>query len=217
MASTGASIPLDIATRQMTIANFDFRPANGTEILGIATATCLLGLVLCCMFWTGLRMLWDACPPKSDVSDIPPIMKTPEKGGEEQQPTRQWPLISRGTQTEYDGQEESPCTARVRRFQKPHAATQQQQYYTQFSARRKRGSRKPLLLPNAAINTTRQKDTTLDMEEGLGSGSNAADYFVNGGDCSAHPSGTASCRVSKSEKSLEDFDMSFLHCRTASL
>ncbi|KAI1167855.1 hypothetical protein F5B18DRAFT_333682 [Nemania serpens] len=222
--STGASIPLDVATRQMTIANFDLRPASGIEILGIATATCLLTFVLCSMFWTGLRILWDVCYLKSNVSDIPPITNAPKKRDEVGRSVRKWSSIGSGLQTNNDGHKASSYTShftrsashtRVKILKKTHA-TARQYYHTQIARGGKPASRKPLLLPNTAINTIRRKNNTLDMEEGLGLSSNATASFANGSH-STHPSGTASCRESKSEKNTNDFDKSFLHCRTASL
>lgn len=135
--------------------------------------------------------------------------------------TRKWSFISR-LRTNHGEQEGSPYTphstssaSKTRVKIKPHA-TIKRNYYTQIPDRCKPPSRKPLPLPKAAISTTRGKDTTLDMEEGLGLSSNAAASFPNG-DHFTHPSGTASCRESKSEKSIHNFDKSFLHCRTASL
>ncbi|KAI1200456.1 hypothetical protein F5X97DRAFT_340552 [Nemania serpens] len=212
MASTGASIPLDVATRQMTIANFDPRPASHIEILGLATAICLLVFVLCTMLCTGLRKLWDVCSPKSDVSDIPPPMKTPKKRDQVRRSTRKWSFISR-LRTNHDGQKEgslashltsSASNTRVKILKKTYTATKQD-YYTQIPARCKPASRKPLLLPNAGINTIRRKDTTLDMEEGLGLSPNAAASSASGGH-STQPSGTASCRESKYMLSLPTED-----------
>ncbi|KAI1190602.1 hypothetical protein F5B17DRAFT_64036 [Nemania serpens] len=221
-ASAGAGIPLDVATRQMTITNFDLRAANGIEILGITTAIFLLALILCRILCTGLLTLWDLCCLQSGVSDmIPPIMKMPKKRDEVRRSTRKWSFISR-LRTNHGEQEGSPYTphstssaSKTRVKIKPHA-TIKRNYYTQIPDRCKPPSRKPLPLPKAAISTTRRKDTTLDMEEGLGLSSNAAASFPNG-DHFTHPSGTASCRESKSEKSIHNFDKSFLHCRTASL
>ncbi len=63
----GATVSMDIATRQMSTASFDLRPASDIEILGIATATCLLAFFLCYMLYTGLRMLSYASFAVKDV------------------------------------------------------------------------------------------------------------------------------------------------------
>ncbi|KAI8948285.1 hypothetical protein F4801DRAFT_468400 [Xylaria longipes] len=222
------SVPMDIATRQMSIANFDPSPASGVEILGIATATCLLAFFLCIILCTGLRIScysWYTSASESYIGDAPSIMKMSGKRDESQRPISKWTATFLGrSRTSHDGQQhnsQTPCFARPgciarMKIMRRNNAVPERYYYTQIPPRCKPLPRKPLLIPNSVISSIKRKDTTLDMEEGLYFNYDTAAAVPNGLDDFTHPNGMATYRESKA-KNGDHSGISFLHCRTTSL
>ncbi|KAI3344022.1 hypothetical protein F4824DRAFT_30579 [Ustulina deusta] len=211
----GATVSMDIATRQMSTASFDLRPASDIEILGIATATCLLALFLCYMLYTGLRML----------SYASFAVKTSWKRGETPRSVCEWSATHSQPRASYDGQQEDSRTpyfansARNTRMKTPWGkpVIMKQYYHTQIPARRKPLSRKPLPMSNSMISSIRWKDTTLDMEEGWSLRSDATASVADKYDDATRPNETTSYRESKVKENGGYSDRSFLHSYTASL
>ncbi|KAI1369105.1 hypothetical protein F5Y08DRAFT_334946 [Xylaria arbuscula] len=154
---------MDIATRPIPLKSLDLPdppPATEVEILGISTATCLLGFFLCYMLFEGLRMLFLTLFSR----DTPKERDEPDE----------WSLSSlRRSRMRYDERKEAPyltSAAHEVRIMTPweKPVIMRQYSYTQIPARRKPLSRRPLLgcLTNSMRSTSRWKETTLDMEEG---------------------------------------------------
>lgn len=131
---------MDIATRPRPPKSLDlpeFIPATEVEILGTATATCLLGFLLGYMLYTGLRLLF--------------LTSLPEKTPKERDETGKWSFSTlRRSRISYDRRKETPyltSTAHEVRIMTPweKPVIMKQYYHTQIPARRKPLSRKPLL------------------------------------------------------------------------
>ncbi|KAI0857966.1 hypothetical protein F4860DRAFT_487744 [Xylaria cubensis] len=220
--------PMDIATRQMSITTFDPSPASGIELLGIATATCLLAFFLCVLFCAGLRIFsysYYASSPELHRGNTPHIIRTSaEEDGSEQSICKQIVTpLSRSPIFHDEQQDDSqlPCSTRpgcVTRMKiaRRHNVIPERYYYTQISPRCKPLSRKRLLMSKPLTRSVRMKDTTLDMEEGLDLGYDAAAAVPNGPSDVPRPYETATCRESKA-KNGENSGRSFLHCRGTSL
>lgn len=227
-ASTGISLSMDIATRQMSIANFDPSPASGIEILGVATATCLLAFFLCLLLCAGLRISccsWYSSSPGSDVNNAPHIITTSGEKCRSQRLIRKWigiPLRQPGiVSDEQQDISQTPCSAKLSRISRMRItrrnnAIPTRYYYTQFPPRYKPVSRKPLFMPNSVISSIRQENMTSDIEEGLGLSYDATAAPPNGLGDFARSQGTTTCNESKA-KNREHSDRSFLHYRTTSL
>ncbi|KAI0196465.1 hypothetical protein F4808DRAFT_305662 [Astrocystis sublimbata] len=186
-------VPVGITARYISLANFSPSPASSAEIVGIVTTTVLLASFLCVMLFTGLRVLfltWYASyfqiEPTSDV----------EK--EARQAICKWALGFLGLSLApcNDGEQggipavadlcdlaksSSSCMPQMR-ITRRHNILPNRNYYTQLPPRSKLLSRKPLFAPTASAlfgslrrgNNTRRADVTLEMEEGLFSGQDAA-------------------------------------------
>ncbi|KAI1133047.1 hypothetical protein F5Y10DRAFT_155433 [Nemania abortiva] len=218
--SPNTPVSIDVTTRQMSTTSLDIQPASYAEILGIATATCLLASFLCCVLLVGLRMLWQACYPKFDSTSAP---KTSGKRDEATPSVGKWSFIAciRSRDSHGDQQDGTPTphftnSAGNRRMQILRNNHKKQYYYTQMAARCKPASRKPLPQSNFTITPIRWKDTTLDMEEGLSLRSHVAAAVNNAHDESAGSNKMASS-VELEAKDADDSNLSFLPCRTASL
>ncbi|KAI0443426.1 hypothetical protein F4803DRAFT_315927 [Xylaria telfairii] len=225
--STSISVSMDIATRQMSIANFDPSPASGIEILGIATATCLLAFFLCLLLCAGLRIScysWYSSSLGSDVSDAPHIITNSGEKYRSQQLIRKWAgTPPRQPGIHYDGQQDisqTPCSTKPSRISRMKITRRNSviptRYYTQIPPRYKPVSRKPLFMRNSVIDSTRLENMTSDMEEGLSLSYGTAVAAPNGLDDFARPQGTAICNELKAMND-EHSGRSFLHYRTTSL
>ncbi|TRX94431.1 hypothetical protein FHL15_004586 [Xylaria flabelliformis] len=227
--SLNIDIPMDIAARQMSITTFGPSPASGIEVLGIATATCLLAFFLCLLFCAGLRIFsysWFASSPELHRGDTPRIIRTSaEQDGSEQSickrivtPLSRSPIFH----DEQPDDSQPPCSARpgcVTRMKiaRRNNIIPERYYYTQIPPKCKPLSRKRLLMSKPVISSVRRENTTLDMEEGLGLSYDAAAAAVpHGLGDLPRPYETATCRESKT-KDGEHPGRSFLHCRGTSL
>ncbi|KAI1755344.1 hypothetical protein F4782DRAFT_401419 [Xylaria castorea] len=219
---------MDVATRQMSITNFDPSPAGGIEVLGVATATCLLAFFLCIILCAGLRILCYsryASSPEFDVGDTHRIIRMSVEKNESEQSICKWtvipPSLSRTVYDERQDISQKPCSTRPgcitrMKITRRNNVTPERHYYTQIPTRCKPVSRKPLLMPNSVISSIRRGDTTLDMEEGLSLSYDAAAAVPNGLGDLTRPYGTVKCREPKT-KNGEHSGRSFLHCRVTSL
>jgi hypothetical protein len=73
-------------------------------------------------------------------------------------------------------------------------------------------------MSDAKITPTRRKDTTLDLEEGLHSGSNATSAALDGyGNFTGHNKGVLNQETNPEQKNVAHSGCSFLPYRTASL
>ncbi|KAI1423817.1 hypothetical protein F5Y12DRAFT_715937 [Xylaria sp. FL1777] len=203
----GARLSMGIVTRQMSTASFDLRPAGDIEILGIATATCLLAFFLCYMLCTGLRTLLYASF----------AMKTPRKRGETSRSGCEWSATPLSwPQTGYDGEQEDSRTpyltssVRITRTKTPweNPITTKKYCYTQIPARRKPLSRRPLQMSNSMLSSNRWKDTALDTEKSWSLTPNATISVLTD---------TASCKESTAKENGGYSDRSFLQYYSASL
>ncbi|KAI0118871.1 hypothetical protein GGR51DRAFT_570630 [Nemania sp. FL0031] len=221
---TSTGVLIDMTARRVPTTSLSLRPASDIEILGIATATCLLAIFLCSVLWAGARVLRCAYSPKLDRSDTSHITTTSDIRAGATLSVRKWSSIpSSRSQDSSSGQQRGSQTPRFtnatsnKRMKIPwknHVITKQY-YYTQMVPRCKPASRKPLLFSNPRMTSIRWKDTTLDMEEGLSLRSNAA-AITNGHDDFPCLKRVALCRESK-EKDAGDLNNSFLPGRVASL
>ncbi|KAI0435163.1 hypothetical protein F5Y09DRAFT_293895 [Xylaria sp. FL1042] len=189
---------MDIVARQMPAASLHLRPAGDIELLGIATATCLLAFFLCSMLCTGLWMLRHAVF----------AIKAGRKRGEISRPVCEWtanPLDP--SHISCDGYQEdskipySTSSARVTQMKAPweKLVTAKQYSYTQIPARRKPISRKPLLLSDPMLYSNSWKDTELDTDRRWNLRSNETSSFE-----------------SKTKENRGYSDRSFLHYSTIS-
>ncbi|KAI0526617.1 hypothetical protein F5B22DRAFT_168360 [Xylaria bambusicola] len=202
---------MNIATRQLSHSSPNLQPASDIEILGIATAICLLGFFVCYMLFTGLQMLFSASW----------TVRTLKKRGEADECL----MSSMGrSQISYDVPRKSPYLTsparEVRMKTSWEAAVITKQYnYTQIPARRKPLSRKPLIFStlNPNIGATRWKDTTLDMEEGWSFGLTTTDSATSKPDNAIRLDEMAPCRNFKAGEKTGFYDRSFLHRYTMSL
>ncbi|GAW26018.1 hypothetical protein SAMD00023353_1900180 [Rosellinia necatrix] len=216
-ASTRTGVPLDVATRQMSIASFHPRSASEIEILGIATATCLLAFFLCLMICMGLWMSWDAQFPGSNAPDLLHTTETFAERGRAFRSIRRWTGIPPSrSRTGYDGQIDGPRipyfvgsapATRMKTLKKSCGITNRY-YHTRIPAKCKLLPRRPLLSAHVMIDSIRQKGPMLDMEEGLGLIPNTTTTVDNSPNC------TRSTTVASS---ADRPDAPFLHSRTASL
>ncbi|KAI0402899.1 hypothetical protein F4802DRAFT_330509 [Xylaria palmicola] len=223
-----ADVPTDVAIRQLSIANFDPRPANGVEILGIAVATCLLAFFLCNMLCIGLCLLRHTFSPTINIGDAPnvtpPISKTTEGVGKIPRSVYKGPAMPlTQTHSGYNEQQNSSlvsyplkpgCNARMGISRINHLVTKRH-YYTQILPEYRPVTRKRLRISIPGKIPARQKDTTLDMEEGLVLKFDAGAHHPDKSDHSTPPNGTLPRRESKSKSG--DSEKSFLRHRAASL
>ncbi|KAI1742127.1 hypothetical protein F4680DRAFT_412978 [Xylaria scruposa] len=228
MVSLKMNIPMTVATRQMSIATFDPSPASGIELLGIATATCLLAFFLCVLFCAGLRIFshsWYASYPGLHRGNTPHIIRTSaEEDGSEQSIGKRTITPFSRSRIFHDEQQDfsqPPYSARPGCITRMKIARRnniipERYYYTQILPRCKPVSRKRLFMPNPAISSMRREYTTLDMEEGFGLSYDAAAAVPNDLTDFPRPYETATCRESKA-KTGEHTGRSFLHCRGTSL
>ncbi|KAI0476662.1 hypothetical protein F4859DRAFT_57186 [Xylaria cf. heliscus] len=226
--STNINVPMDIATRQMSITKFDPSPAGSIEILGIATATCLLAFFLCIIFCAGLQILCHSrysSSPESSVGHVPYIIKTSGEKDKSRRSICAWNATHLGRPRTFYGEQqdisETPFSARLgcitrMKITRRSNVIPEKHYYTQIPPRCKPVSRKPLSMPNTTINSIKREDTTLDMEEGLSLSYKADTAIPTALNGFTRPHGTATCREPKA-KSGEHSNISFLHCRTTSL
>ncbi|KAI0804117.1 hypothetical protein GGR55DRAFT_333349 [Xylaria sp. FL0064] len=168
--------PMDIVARETPAASLHLRPAGDIEILGIATATCLLAFFLCSMLCTGLWMLRHAVF----------AVKTGRKRGEIPRPLVELPAnpltrsqVSWGGYQEDSGTPYSTSSARVSEMKTPWEtlATVKQYAYTQIPARRKPLSRKPLPMSSFMLNSNSWEDKPLNTERSWCLRSNEASLF----------------------------------------
>ncbi|KAI0456194.1 hypothetical protein F5B21DRAFT_165029 [Xylaria acuta] len=226
--SMSISVPMDVATRQMSITNFDPSPASGIEILGIATATCLLAFFLCILLCAGLQIScdsWYGFSLESDVGDVPRIIKTSGEKDGSQRSICKWTVTPLGqSRTVYDEQQDisqAPCSARPgcitrMKITRRNNVIPERYYYTHIPPRCKPVSRKALLMPSSGISSTRREDATLDMEEGLNLSYDAATPVPNSPGDFTRSYRIGTCRESK-VKNGEHPGRPFLHSRTTSL
>lgn len=223
--SMRSDVPIGIATRQMSIASFDLRPASDIEILGIATATCLLAICLFSMLLAVLQKIWHVFSLKLGASDNSHITKTSEKRSETNRSILRWLSIPLGrSRGSYDRQQDntqtqdltsSTCKQRMRVSWENHVIMKQY-YYTHIPTRCKPTSTEPPLPLSPKMKVTRRKITTLDMEEGLSLKSNAAGIATNLHDNLTRSNLVSFCREPEM-KDADDSNRSFLHGRAASL
>ncbi|KAJ8124939.1 hypothetical protein O1611_g8700 [Lasiodiplodia mahajangana] len=224
----GTNIQIDVDAREVSTVSTNLRPASDIEILGVATATCLLAFFICSVLWTGLRRLRRTYSPELDRSGTHQTTMTSSKRDGATPSIRKWSSIpsirSRDGSSEQQQQQQDSQTSRstnsasnkrMKISWKNHVISKQY-YYTQMAARCKPASRKPLLLPNSTIASIRWKDTTLDMEEGLSLRSNAVAAATNSHDDFSRLKRLA-LRGELQEKNVDDLKISFLPCRIASL
>lgn len=206
--SKGASVPLNIVARQMSVTNFEARPASNLQVLAIATATCLLALFLCSLVFIWLQDSLYPSFPEPDVGDVLYYnMKTPKERDGISRAGRNWASCSLGRpRSVHDRQRETPQeslfagSAFETRFgmsRKSYTITGRHLYKS--------------LVSNPTKGSIRRKNTTLDMEEGLSLISNA----TNGYDYT-RPAGAVPYEERGLQMTRDHSDISFLHRRTAS-
>ncbi|KAI1282501.1 hypothetical protein F5Y07DRAFT_241724 [Xylaria sp. FL0933] len=172
----GATVPMDIVAREVPAASLQLRPAGDIEILGIATATCLLAFFLCSMLCTGLWMLRHAVF----------AVKIGRKRGEIPRPLIELPAnpLTR-PQVSWDGYQElsgtpySTSSARISEMKTPWETLATMKHYacTQIPARRKPLSRKPLPMSNFMLNSNSWEHKPLNAERRWSLRSNEASLF----------------------------------------
>ncbi|KAK5629739.1 hypothetical protein RRF57_005454 [Xylaria bambusicola] len=204
-------VSMNIATRQLSHSSLDLQPASDIEILGIVTATCLLGFFCCYMLYEGLRMFSSALLTRG----------TPKKRDE----THESRVSSIGrSKISYNGPRKSPyLTSPLREVRMKtsweNTVITKQYNYTQIPARRKPLSRKPLIFStsNSKLSASRWKDTTLDMEKGWNIGITTIDSAINMSDNATRSDEMTSCRDFEAKEREGFYDRSFLHHYTMSL
>ncbi|KAI3336794.1 hypothetical protein HD806DRAFT_542579 [Xylariaceae sp. AK1471] len=220
--SIRAGIPENVVARQTSIETYGLRPASGIEILGIATATCLLAFFLCTMFCTILRISWCAYFPNSDACIAPHTTKISEKRGKVSRSIRKWsstPLsrpricydrAADPSQTPY--YTSSAYNTRIKTLGESYLSI------TQNGCAHIPTRYKLLLMPDSTTTSTRRQETTLDLEEGLSLKSNATAVATEDYDDFTRRNGAAShTEANLGEMNKAHFDSSFLPYRTASL
>ncbi|RWA08018.1 hypothetical protein EKO27_g7086 [Xylaria grammica] len=222
----GVIEPMDIATRQMPTASFDLGPAGDVEILGIATATCLLAFFLCYTLYMGLWMSPSASFAEPYANDAPHITKPASKRRRFPRPVCEWyKFTSNRPQASHPRQHEefqtpyftySARNARVKRPEGTPILTKQY-YYTQIPARGKPLSRKRLPMSSFTINSNRRKYMALDTEEGLGSRPSTTVAVADKCDRAIRSNEVISYREPKGKENRGHSDKSFLRYHTASL
>ncbi|KAI8634824.1 hypothetical protein F5Y19DRAFT_126136 [Xylariaceae sp. FL1651] len=224
--SIRADAPEDVVNHQTLFENFRLRPANRIEILGIATATCLLAFFLCTLLCMILEIPCCASSPSPDGSDISDTMTISGERDERPQPlhNRTSAPLEPSRINCHETQEHPQKPYLMSLIHNTRITTAKgnlfnikREHNAKITTGIKLAWSKLAQMPGSKIISNRRKDTTLDLEEGFNLRSNAIAGTAGGEGGLTHPDREALRKVSKMEKNGDHSGSSFLPCRTASL